>query len=56
MNRLIDNLRPILGTTAAWSGTITAWQIHVEWALKVGASVAAIVVSILTIRSLLRKG
>jgi hypothetical protein len=53
--RLFEHLKPMLGTVAAWTGTITAWQQHVEWFLKVGASTGAIVVSILTVRSLLRK-
>lgn len=54
-DRLVENFKPVLGTLAAWTGTLTAWQTHIEWFLKVGASTAAIVVSILTIRSLLRK-
>ena len=54
-DRLVDHVKPLLGTLAAWTGTLTAWQAHVEWMLQVGASSAAIIVSILTIRSLLRK-
>lgn len=53
--RLLDNITPVFGTFLAWAGTITAWQAHIEWVLKVGASTGAIVVSILTVRSLLRK-
>lgn len=53
--RLTDNLKPLLGTVTAWAGTVTAWQAHIEWLFKVGASAAAIVVSIMTIRSLIRK-
>jgi hypothetical protein len=54
-DRLVENFKPAMGTLAAWLGTLTAWQAHVEWFLKVGASAAAIIVSVLTIRSLLRK-
>lgn len=52
------NARAIKGLTGSaftWLGTITAWQSQVEWFIRIMGGVGAIVVSILTIRSLLRK-
>lgn len=53
--RIMDHLKAVGGTVASWTGTVAAWQSQVEWAFRVGASACAIIVSILTIRSLLRK-
>jgi hypothetical protein len=48
-------MKPVFGSLLAWTGTLTAWQAHIEWFFKIGASAAAILVSVLTVRSLLRR-
>ena len=40
---------------ASGIGAITAWQEHVDWFLRVGASCVAITAGVLTIVSLIRK-
>lgn len=40
---------------ASGLGAITAWQEHIDWFFRVGASVAAIIAGALTIASLIRK-
>lgn len=44
-----------LGTVTSSVSAIAAWQEHVDWLLRVGASGVAIIAGALTIISLVRK-
>ena len=55
MNNLKAHLGHFLGTVTSSAGALTAWQTHVDWLMRVGASAVAILAGLLTIRSLLRK-
>lgn len=52
---LIEKVKMLAANLFAWGGAIAPWQQHIEWFVRVSAGTAALVVSILTIRSLLRK-
>ena len=55
MHDITDKVKIIGGNILAWTGTVTSWQGQITWFIQVIAGCAAIVVSLLTIRSLLRK-
>lgn len=55
MTEITDRVKIVSGNVLAWMGAVTSWQGQVEWFIRVSAGLAALVVSLLTIRSLLRK-
>lgn len=59
MNRMSQNLKSHLseigGTGISTIGVITAYQQEIEFWLRCGASLVAIIAGLLTIRSLIKK-
>ena len=55
MYEVTERVKIIGANVLAWSGNVAAWQGQLEWFIRVSAGVAALIVSVLTIRSLLRK-
>lgn len=52
---LFEKVKALLANLFVWAGAIAPWQAQLEWLVRVGAGIAALIVSVLTIRSLLRK-
>ena len=55
MNDLRSNVTAIFGTITTSAGAVASWSEHLDRALSITASVVAIVVGLLTIRSIFRK-
>ncbi len=55
MNNLRNHIGQLFGTVLSSTSALTAWEAHVDFVFRVGASGVAIVAGLLTIRSLLRK-
>lgn len=55
MNNAKLTIGQFIGTLTSGFGAVASWQTQIDWLLRVGASATAIVVGLLTIRSLLRK-
>lgn len=55
MHEITERVKILIGNILAWTGAVTTWQGQLEWFVRMSAGIAALIVSILTIRSLLRK-
>jgi len=55
MNEITDKVKLFGGNILAWTGAVTSWQGQITWFIQISAGLAALIVSLLTIRSLLRK-
>ena len=55
MNQLRSHIPHVFGSMASGVGAITAWQEHVDWLFRLGASSVAMIAGALTIASLIRK-
>lgn len=55
MNQARITIGQLFGTLTSGAGAVASWQTQIDWLFRVGASATAIIVGLLTIRSLLKK-
>jgi hypothetical protein len=55
MNQARITISQFLGAATSGVGAVASWQTQIDWLFRVGASATAILVGVMTIRSLLRK-
>lgn len=53
--KLTEHFSSIFGSTFTWFAVVATWQEQLEWGLRIVGLLLAVLVSLLTIRSLLKK-